>query len=701
MQVLKNAYPALDWDLGSVLREWLIEPSSTVAAAVEAIADGEEGGIKQDAKVSGDLGKAASSMAVNQATGPIADGKGANQYINLQGNVTLDGLNPSMKKNLFGMIQEYGEKTGKKVTLTSGSRDSKEQEALWKKDPKKAARPGYSMHEFGLAFDADRKALNEMDEMGLMRKYGFTRPVGGEPWHSEPAGIQTNLMLAKNDPSFATTAIEASLMKGGGGAGTIDGSPLGKRNPTLAINLMNDSAGTSVKDTDKDLIYDKLKPSSDAVKSQQETTQTTKTSTSSSSSTMITEDKNGNEITSSSNSSNSSQDTKSNVVDFAKKKAEYSSNQGDKYSKELPSEVESVPKTSTGKESAATGNPQSRDEIKAYIVEQAKKYGIDPNEALLYAAKESGFNPTAKATGGSSEGLFQFTNGTWKELMGKYANKYGLDPNTPKTDVKASTAMFVEYYKQLDKYASAMRSSPTVTDRYLHYFLGAGGARKLLKAIEADPDMLATKILPDAAKANPAYFFEGSRPLTVSEVYKKIESSLSKTASSFGISLSTGGSQASAGPSSKTTDVASAAPGVTPKSATPAAPSSSSSAPTSPPVSDNVPQTATVVSMKEKAKNAFKPNDPYAQSASVAQPAQDNIYSSMNDTLNKSHDVLVELLDVIKGMSKTTDLSQIVDLLKSNNASSGNKSANDNPSRIPMDKAVTTNAALDLRRKLG
>ena len=50
-----------------------------------------------------------------------------------------------------GMVQEYGEKTGKKVVLTSGFRSRAKQEALYAnaKDKSMVAHPGGSTHEFG------------------------------------------------------------------------------------------------------------------------------------------------------------------------------------------------------------------------------------------------------------------------------------------------------------------------------------------------------------------------------------------------------------------------------------------------------------------------------------------------------------------------------------------------------------------------
>jgi hypothetical protein len=59
--------------------------------------------------------------------------------------------------------------------------------------------------------DISPKDANELESLGLMRKYGFTRPVGSEDWHIEPAGIQVNIERAKADPNFAGKMIDASI----------------------------------------------------------------------------------------------------------------------------------------------------------------------------------------------------------------------------------------------------------------------------------------------------------------------------------------------------------------------------------------------------------------------------------------------------------------------------------------------------------
>lgn len=101
--------------------------------------------------------------------------------------VNVDGLNEQLKTRLAGLAKEYYEKTGSKIQINSGYRSPEEQAALFAKfGAPRAAPPGRSRHESGLAFDMNSPDANRAIELGLMQKYGFTRPVRGETWHIEP-----------------------------------------------------------------------------------------------------------------------------------------------------------------------------------------------------------------------------------------------------------------------------------------------------------------------------------------------------------------------------------------------------------------------------------------------------------------------------------------------------------------------------------
>jgi hypothetical protein len=123
-------------------------------------------------------------------TSPAVPPQEGQKAIVLNGSVDLAGMNPGLMDNFYSMAGEYYRLTGKKVGVNSGKRSSEKQAALYAANPAKAAKPGYSMHEFGLAIDINSADANLMESMGLFKKYGFVRPISNEAWHVEPLAIQ-------------------------------------------------------------------------------------------------------------------------------------------------------------------------------------------------------------------------------------------------------------------------------------------------------------------------------------------------------------------------------------------------------------------------------------------------------------------------------------------------------------------------------
>jgi hypothetical protein len=84
------------------------------------------------------------------------------------------------------MASEYFNTTGQKIQVNTAYRDSKEQAELFKKyGSPRAAPPGRSKHEVGLAFDINSADANKAVGLGLFEKFGFARPISAEAWHIE------------------------------------------------------------------------------------------------------------------------------------------------------------------------------------------------------------------------------------------------------------------------------------------------------------------------------------------------------------------------------------------------------------------------------------------------------------------------------------------------------------------------------------
>lgn len=534
---------------------------------------GEDGNVKEDKKPTSDAapagggvssGAAAGSGKLVQAAGPLATGENAGQYIKTQKGVDVSNLNQGVLSNFKAMVQEFGEKTGSSIQVNSGFRDRAKQEALYRENPKMAAKPGRSLHEYGLAFDANSADLGKMEDLGLMRKYGFTRPVGGEPWHVEPAGIQVNLQKAKDDANWAAQAVDASVGKGGGGLGTVSvpAEKKGKRDSALAVSLL-DAPAKTVSATDKDKAVDKLSgnkatsglpptspgpqgatalPSQPVSKeAKTESAPASAPSVAASSPKPVTGSEKAGSVSPVVADSTKSASTAQRGG--AAPSVKESVDQSQKYSKLGDvSEGEKKPNNTAAASSGAAKTPMvagNKESVKKGIEAIAKKQGENPELMKAFAAVESSLNPQAQAKGSSAAGLFQFTSGTWKEQVQKHGKKYDITPQTPPTDPEASTLMATEYIKQNRKAIQSVKPEVGLTDLYLAHFLGTGGARKFLKA---DPGTSAALSLPNAAAANPGIFYENKAPLTVGQVYDNLAKKLTNTSRAYGIDPPIGGS---------------------------------------------------------------------------------------------------------------------------------------------------------------
>ena len=573
-----------------------------------------------------------STGTLAMAGGPISDGRNVSRWMKFAGGVSLDGVNPALKKNFFGMVDEYGTLTGKATYVNSGSRTYQQQAALHAKDPSKAAKPGSSLHEQGLALDVQSSTLDDMDKLGLMRKYGFTRPVGGEPWHMEPAGIQGDIQGFKANPALATQAIEASLGKGGGGYGTLKDAKKYSRNGALAKEVMN--ASVSPKDNSGVKPPEVPAPTMAGVAPTAPPAALGKVVTAVS--TAIYDDT-GNMISGGIDSEPSIPKATAVVTS-----ASAGNGKIDAFKTVVPG---STGKYASLPDSKGVGWTNNKD----VILGSATMTGVDPKLLSSIIAVESGFNPMAKAGTSSASGLGQFTKTTWQESVDKHGKKYGIDPSTTPFDARANALMTAEYVKTNSRSLSSVKPNISATDIYLAHFLGAAGANKFLSA---DPNSIATQIMPDAAKSNYNIFYNGNTPRTIGEVYallnEKVQTSLKKHGvSSDYMSAPSALAQVATKqttPNTTTTPITSSAPSVI--TTAPTEPTKSSiygSAPSSRGTSPSL--TAAISPMADNGGFNLQ-----SQPATNQNPRSDMTAAmgDVNNTLKQSLDVQKNMLDVLQ-----------------------------------------------------
>lgn len=167
---------------------------------------------------------------------------------------------------------------------------------------------------------------------------------------------------------------------------------------------------------------------------------------------------------------------------------------------------------------------------------------------MKMAARESGFDPNAKAKTSSAAGLFQFIEQTWLSTVKKYGAQHGLgdaaakitkspdgrytvgDPEARNSilslrfDADKASAMAGELANENRRsLESRLGRAVSSADLYTAHFLGPSGAVKLLSATS---NVKAADLVPEAAAANRPVFYDGARAKTVGEVVASIAKSM-------------------------------------------------------------------------------------------------------------------------------------------------------------------------------
>lgn len=144
------------------------------------------------------------------------------------------------------------------------------------------------------------------------------------------------------------------------------------------------------------------------------------------------------------------------------------------------------------------------------------------------AVVESGGKAGAQAGTSSASGLFQFTAGTWKQMVKEMGKDYTLEDRfDPKKSEEVAAYFSNKQRQQLEKGTGQQASD---TDMYMAHFLGAGGATKFLNALRQDPNAPATAgATEQQINANLSIFVtKDGRLRTLQEVYDLMSGKLER-----------------------------------------------------------------------------------------------------------------------------------------------------------------------------
>lgn len=195
----------------------------------------------------------------------------------------------------------------------------------------------------------------------------------------------------------------------------------------------------------------------------------------------------------------------------------------------------------------------------------AKATGMGFEVLAAKAAMESGFRPEAQASTSSARGLFQFIDQTWLGVVQEHGAEHGLaqeaaaitrtggrlsvsDPAMRsrilalRDNPEISARMGAEHLKDIsDALSPVLGRKPDATELYLGHFLGLRGATEMLRAVKNTPDVAASQVLPDAARANPAIFrgTDGA-PLSAQQLLGRLRERVGQTYAQLGLTAPTG-----------------------------------------------------------------------------------------------------------------------------------------------------------------
>ncbi len=201
-----------------------------------------------------------------------------------------------------------------------------------------------------------------------------------------------------------------------------------------------------------------------------------------------------------------------------------------------------------------TVNPIATGRVQQAIAYASSRTGIDFDYLLGQAKVESGLNAQARAGTSSASGLYQFIESSWLAVVKQHGAEHGMawaadaigpgnrvaDPATRRAilalrnDPAAASLMAAEHASDnKDAIEGALGRPATGTDLYMAHFLGIGGAKKFLSAMESNPDANAAALFPGAARANRGVFFDrDGSARSVSEVYQRFAAKLGDGADS-------------------------------------------------------------------------------------------------------------------------------------------------------------------------
>jgi Transglycosylase SLT domain len=188
-----------------------------------------------------------------------------------------------------------------------------------------------------------------------------------------------------------------------------------------------------------------------------------------------------------------------------------------------------------------------RENVWRAIANATEVVGVDATYMTAVAARESSFDPTVRAEGSSAAGLYQFTEDTWLRALKAFGVRHGLDELAQQITIDEYGDLSVRHGARAkllqlrnDPTLSALMAAELARDNkarlerllgrdvspaetYLAHFLGVGQAARIIDAAHSKPHVSGARLLPAAARSNPAVFAPAGHAASAAAIVGKIE----------------------------------------------------------------------------------------------------------------------------------------------------------------------------------
>jgi len=191
---------------------------------------------------------------------------------------------------------------------------------------------------------------------------------------------------------------------------------------------------------------------------------------------------------------------------------------------------------------------QSQNNVINAIFSASQRTGADFDYLVRTGMRESGLRTHVNSSTSTAAGPFQFIEQTWLSTLKEHGGEHGFGTQAAaieqgsngryqiadetqrqeilalRHDARASAIMAGELTNDAARgLERALGRDLRPNEPYVAHFMGQGGATRLIREVDANPETIASDLFPRAANANPSIFnnADGSAR-TVTEVYANL-----------------------------------------------------------------------------------------------------------------------------------------------------------------------------------